>query len=377
MPDSVPRWLTIPEVIANARANLGVEEWHYISGGSDSETTLRRNRSAFEHIALRGRVLRAAGSVDPSTTFLGLPLAAPVMLAPVGGVKIAHPDGALAAARAAARFGTVTFVATSASPGLRDLQASAVGPMVFQLSMLGDRRWASDMLRQAEDAGCVAICVTADVPVVARRERVLHLRMFPAGRRDAIRPNVLPSGDLGREGRFSWDDLAWLRSQSKLPLILKGVQTAEDAELAVQNGVKVVYVSNHGGRQLDHAPATIEVLPEVVAAVGGSADVIVDGGFVRGSDIVKALALGAQAVLVGKLMMWGLAAGGPLALERTLALLAEEFRVTMSLIGARNVSEISGASICLSAPPAPNPWPVDQGPTPRVYSQPTDRDDCG
>jgi isopentenyl diphosphate isomerase/L-lactate dehydrogenase-like FMN-dependent dehydrogenase len=308
-------------------------------------------------------VLRAAGAVDPATTFLGIRLPVPVMLAPVGGVEIAHPDGALAAARAAARFGTVTFVATSASPSLKELQAAAVGPLVFQLSMLGDRRWAGDMLRQAEDAGCVAICVTADVTVVARRERVLNLRMFPAGRRDATRPNVLPSEDLGREGLFSWDDLAWLRSASKLPLILKGVQCAEDAEIAIQHGVDVVYVSNHGGRQLDHAPATIDVLSEVVAATGGSTPVIVDGGFVRGSDVVKALALGAQAVLIGKLMMWGLAAGGPLALERTLELLAEEMRVTMSLIGARDVSEITGSSIRSSVPPHPNPWPVGPGPT--------------
>ncbi|GIW08743.1 MAG: alpha-hydroxy-acid oxidizing enzyme [Dehalococcoidia bacterium] len=353
---------TIPALIAAARARLPSVLWDYATGGAESETTLRRNRAAFDRLAFRPRVLRDVSRVDVTATFLGQRLALPVMLAPVGSIALFHPDGALAAARAAAAAGTLAFIGSLASPALEEVRAGCSGPLVFQLYLSGDRRWQERIVRRVEEAGYLALCVTVDSAMYGRRERDLINRFVPS----LDRPNLRDLGPAAarregprREASATWDDIAWLRSMTPLPLILKGILTGEDARLAVEHGVDVVYVSNHGGRQLDHAPATIEVLPEVVAAVSGRAGVVLDSGVVRGTDVLKALAFGADAVLIGKLLLWGLAASGEEGVRRALDLIAEEIRVSLANLGASSLGELSPASLRPSEPPPATIWPIE------------------
>jgi len=342
-------FLTIPEIIRTAEEKLPREIWDFGSGGAETETTLRRNRAAMGQYALRPRVLVDVSQRDTSATVLGRRLSFPVMLAPVGLVTRFDPAGALAAARAAERMGTVSFVSTVAAPPIEEVAAGVSTPQVFQLYNYGDRDWVRSIVKRAERAGYFALCLTADIAVYGRRERDLHNRFFPR-LLHGDRPNLVGAADSATlEGvymaRLTWEFLDWLRDVTSLPVILKGVMTPEDAERAVEHGVSAVYVSNHGGRQLDHAPGTLEVLPEIVQAVGGRAEVLVDGGFVRGTDVVKGLALGASAVLVGKLLAWGLAAGGEDGLVRALEILKTELDVAMALIGANRVADIGPQSI--------------------------------
>lgn len=356
--------LTIQEIVDAARHKLPTKIWDYSRGGADSETTLRRNRSAFDHMAFRPRVLRGVGKPDVSTTVLGHRLDLPVMLAPVGSIARFHPDGALACARVAERAGSASFVSTLASPSLEEVGASANCPLTLQLYMYGNRSWTERLVRRIEQAGYSALCLTVDLAAYGRRERDLHNRFFP--RESIERPNLGSDYEATSlivrdeyNASFSWEDLTWLRNITDLPLMIKGILSPEDAELAIEHGVNVVYVSNHGGRQLDHAPSAIEVLPEIVDAVAGRAEVIVDSGFMRGTDVVKALAMGARAVSVGKLMAWGLAAGGEGGLLRTLELLKTEISGTMANVGARSVADLSPESLRPSPPPGSAPWPVD------------------
>ncbi|MGH7848481.1 MAG: alpha-hydroxy acid oxidase [Candidatus Binatia bacterium] len=356
------QWMTISEIVRAARAKLPQHLWDHSSAGVETETTLRRNRSAFEHIAFRPRVLRGVSHTDTSTVFLGQRLALPVMLAPVGTILCYHPDGALACARAAAHAGTATFVAMSSSPGMEIVRANALGPLIFQIYVRGDREWLKHLVQRAERAGFAGICLTIDNPETGRRERDL-INRFDA-HLDLPKPNLEGLPAFNREASqrfkqdFSWDEVAWLREQTRLPLILKGILSPEDAGLATQHGVNVVYISNHGGRELDHAPATMDVLPEVAKVVQDKAEIIIDSGFMRGSDVVKALALGARAVLIGKLMTWSLAAGGEAGLERALQILQTEIRVAMGNIGVPTVADIGPHCIRPSYPPAPMPWPI-------------------
>lgn len=337
--------LTIPEVVDRARRNVTSDVWDYSCGGAESETTLRRNRAAFSTTAFRPRVLRGLGKPDIGTTFLGHPLSVPVLLAPVGSIATFHPDGALACARAAQFKGTAAFVGTLSAPGLELVRSGSSAPLFFQVYIYGDRQWLKGLVERVERAGYQALCVTVDVAAYGRRERDLSNRYFP--RQSVERPN-LGAGTavpdmVNRDeynAAFTWNDVAWLRTITKLPIMIKGILDREDALLAVEHGVDVVYVSNHGGRQLDHGPSSFEVLPEVVEAVDGRAQVVLDGGVMRGTDVVKCLALGATAVSIGKLMCWGLAAAGEAGLGRVLDLLSEEIHVTMSNLGVRSTAEL-------------------------------------
>ncbi len=336
--------MTIPEIIEAAQAKLPQVLWDYASGGAETEATLRRNRSAMERWVFRPKVLVDVRHRDLSTTFLGHRLSLPVMLAPIGSIEFFHPDGALAVTRVVGRVGSIAFVSTMARPDLEAVAAGAEGPLVFQLYVRGDRDWVAAIVRRVEDAGYVGLCATVDSAVYGRRERDLHHRFSPRERLE--RPNVGAAlMDEEYQSGWTWQDLAWLRGTTRLPLILKGVLTPEDAVRAVEHGVDVVYVSNHGGRQLDHAPATIEVLGEIAQAVAGRAELLVDSGFIRGTDVLKGLALGARAVLVGKLQAWGLAADGEAGLERALALLREEISTTLALIGVPKVSDLGPESV--------------------------------
>ncbi|MEA2642416.1 MAG: hypothetical protein QOF51_3810 [Chloroflexota bacterium] len=354
-------WQTIPEIMPAAQLALSHPLWAFSGSGPESEVTVRRNRAAFDRLALLPRVLRDVSARDLSTTFLGHRLSLPVMLAPVGSIQMFHPNGARPAARVAERMGTMSFVATNARPKLEEVRAVSAGPLVFQLYVYGDREWLQTMLRRIENAGYTAICVTVDSPDSGIRDRRYANRNLWGERLE--RGNGETAGRADERQRylasFSWDDLAWLRAQTKLPLVVKGVLSPRDGELAVQHGVDVVYVSNHGGRRQDQLPSTIEILPQMLAAINGRADVVVDSGFMRGTDVVKALALGARAVGIGKLMIWALAAGGEAGLERALELLHREISATMANMGAPTIADLTPDMVIPSFAPPPAPWPVE------------------
>ncbi len=325
---------TLQEMVMHARQNLSRFQWDTLCGGADSETTLRRNRMALDCLALRQRVLVDVSKIDITTTLLGEKLKLPVFIAPVGNfLQIADPAGAVAVARGALAAGTTAFISTAAKPSIEEVAKSVDHPLLFQLYVRSDRAWMRGFLDRAKAAGYRAICVTVDRAYYSRRER------------DIINGYLqrADSGDPRHQASLTWDDAAWIKQHTKLPLILKGIATAEDAKLAVAIGADVVYVSNHGGRQLDHGLGTIETLPEIVEAVNGKAEVLWDGGVTRGTDVVKALALGARAVGVGKLQGWALAAAGEQGIVRMFELLAQEIHTTLGLMGVKSLKELSPA----------------------------------
>jgi isopentenyl diphosphate isomerase/L-lactate dehydrogenase-like FMN-dependent dehydrogenase len=302
---------------------------------------------------------------DLSTTFLGHRLSLPIMLAPVGSIGMFHPEGAQGPARVAERVGTISFVGTNASPSLEEVRAVSEGPLVFQLYVYGDREWLGKMLRRVENAGYDALCLTVDSPDSGQRDRRFAnygSQWFGRGVANFADDPEYPGSAADRNrylAGLTWEDVAYVREHTKLPLILKGLLSPLDADLAVQHGVDVVHVSNHGGRRQDQLPSTIEVLPLVLQAVSGRAAVVVDGGFMRGTDVVKALAMGARAVLIGKLMIWSLAAGGEAGLERALELLRREISATMANVGASTIDQLTPDMVVPSFAPPPAPWPVE------------------
>lgn len=337
-------FVSLQEIVATARRNLPQDLWDHLSGGSDSETTLLRNRQALDSLALRQRVLVDVRKIDITTTLLGQKLSSPVFLAPVGGfVGFAHPEGACNVARAAVAHGTTAFISTAAKPSLEAAAAAVKEPLIFQLYVRADRKWVEDILDRAKAAGYRALCVCVDRNYYGRRERDIIAR---ANVREGF-------GDPSFQMGLKWDDLIWMKSHWKVPLIVKGVATAEDAKLSVEHGADVVYVSNHGGRQLDHAQGTIEVLPEVVAAVDGRAEILWDGGVLRGTDVVKGLCLGARAVGVGKLLGWALAAAGEPGLKRMLELMDVEIRTAMGLMGVTSLSQLNPSWVRPAQPVRP------------------------
>jgi glycolate oxidase len=337
-------FVSLQEIVATARRNLTQDLWYHLSGGSDSETTLLRNRQALDSLALRQRVLVDVRKIDITTTLLGQKLSSPVFLAPVGGfVGFVHPEGACNVARAAVAHGTTAFISTAAKPSLEAAAQAVKEPLIFQLYVRADRKWVEDILDRAKAAGYRALCVCVDRNYYGRRERDIISR---ANVREGF-------GDPSFQMGLNWKDLVWMKSHWKVPLIVKGVATAEDAKLSVEHGADVVYVSNHGGRQLDHAQGTIEVLPEVVAAVDGRAEILWDGGVLRGTDVVKALCLGARAVGVGKLLGWALAAAGEAGLKRMLELMDVEIRTAMGLMGVTSLSQLNPSWVRPARPVRP------------------------
>ncbi|HET6492393.1 MAG TPA: alpha-hydroxy acid oxidase, partial [Burkholderiales bacterium] len=251
-------FVSLQEIVVAAWGNLPQALWDHLSGGADSETTLARNRQGFDHLALRQRVLVDVRNIDLGTTILGQKIASPVFFAPVGGfVGFVHPEGACNVARAAIARGTTAFISTAAKPSLEAAAAAVKEPLIFQLYVRADRKWVEDILDRAKAAGYRALCVCVDRNYYGRRERDIISRA-------SVREGF---GDPSYQMALSWKDLVWMKERMKLPLIVKGVATAEDARLSVEHGADVVYVSNHGGRQLDQGQGTIDVLPEVVEAV--------------------------------------------------------------------------------------------------------------
>jgi glycolate oxidase len=340
-------FLTLQEIVAAARANLAPGPWGYLIGGAETETTVRRNRLALDSLAFRPRVLRDVSAVDPQATFLGRKVRLPVMIAPVGGMESFVPDGAAAAARAAAQFGVPMMLSSVCQPGLEAVAAAADALRVFQLYVRGDEAWVDDWGRRARAHGFSAFCFTVDTASYSRRERDLVGRFVKPWRADA-------ASGAPYQAALTWDQVKRFRDRHDLRVILKGIATVEDAEIAVREGIEVIYVSNHGGRQLDHGLGAAAVLPEIVAAVGGRAEVWVDGGFMRGTDVVKAIALGASMVGLGRLACLGLAAGGVPGLVRALELLEEEVRICLGLLGVASPAQLTRAHLA-PAPPVSEP----------------------
>ena len=337
------QFLTLSEIIAAARANLAPGPWSYLIGGAETETTVKRNRHAIDCVAFRPRVLNNVSKIDSTSTFLGQKVRLPVMLAPIGGLESIVPEGAAAAARASEQFGVPQMLSSVCQPGLEKTAAAAKNLRVFQLYVRGNDAWVDDHVRRAQDHGYAAFCFTVDVAVYSRRERDLIGRFVKPWRAAAGEGAPFQAG-------LSWDQVKRYKDKyPSYPLIIKGIATAEDAEIAVQHGVEVVYVSNHGGRQLDHGLGSMAVLPEVIKAVKGKAQVWVDGGFMRGTDVVKAIALGAKAVGIGRLCGLGLGAAGVPGLVRALELLEDEVRTALGLLGVTSYAELTPAHLC----PAP------------------------
>lgn len=324
-----------------AQACLEPASWNYYTGGSDDEVTLRANREAFARIRLRPRMLVDVSSCDTRTTVLGTPISLPVMVAPTAFHSLAYHEGERATARAAGNVGTLMVASSSSTRSLEEIARAASGPLWFQLYVF-NRQVTEDLVQRVVAAGYRALVLTVDSPRWGNKERAIR-----SGFQIPIKANVEHQADAIDTIPVTWEDLAWLRSLSSLPIILKGILTAEDARLAVEHGVAGIVVSNHGGRQLDGVAASIEALPEVVAAVDQRCEVYMDGGIRRGTDILKALALGARAVLVGRPLLWGLAAQGVEGAQHVLEILRAELELAMALSGRPTLASIDASLIRL------------------------------
>jgi len=335
--------LNLHEIVAKARQNLNQNDWDYIVGGVESETTLRRNRMALDAIAFRPRVLRDVSKVDASVSQFGRTLRLPVVLAPVGSLESFHPAGAESVVRAVNAFGAGHMLSSVCDPGLEDLAAAAPDALrIYQLYVRGDEAWVDDHVERAIAHGYAAFCLTVDTAHYSRRERDIAKRFVTAGRRRV----------QGRafQAALDWHTVKRIKSRFKIPLAIKGIATAEDAGIALDHGVEWIYVSNHGGRQLDHGRGAMDVLPEIVAAVKGRARIIIDGGFNRGTDVVKALASGADLVGMGRMECVGLAADGQAGVIRMLELIEHEVQTCLGLLGVTSWPELDATYLHPAAP---------------------------
>jgi 4-hydroxymandelate oxidase len=339
-----------------AKEQLPPAAFGYYSSGAWDEVTLRENREAFNRIEVHYRVLVDVSRRDLSVSLFGNTISMPIFIAPTAFHCLAHKDGELATVRAAGTAGTLMVVSSLSTTRIEDIAAAASGPLWFQLYINKDRAFTKDLVARVEKAGCRALMLTVDTPEWGRRERdVRNCFHLPPGL-SAI--NLIPSNERGEvigqsgagmgqafswmiDASITWKDVDWLCSITKLPVLLKGICRPDDASKALEHGAQGIVVSNHGGRQMDTAPATISVLPRIAEAVAGRVPVLLDGGVRRGLDVLKALALGATAVQVGRPVLWGLAAGGQPGIEQALAFLRQEFDLAMALAGCQNLKSIT------------------------------------
>lgn len=334
-----------------ARPRMEPPAYDYVVGGSWDEITLHENEAAFARRRLLPRVLVDVSRIELSTTMLGRSVSMPLGLAPTAYGRYAHPEGELASARAASAAGVIMCLSTLSSYSLEQVaEASGAGPRWFQLYAHRDRERNRALLDRAREAGYSAIVLTVDLPMAGYRERDLRNRLPPP---DAlgnleVQPTEAEFSDFLRgynDAGLTWDGLAWLRETARLPLVVKGIMTVADARLAVEHGVDGIVVSNHGGRQLDRAPATLDVLESITEAVAGRLEVYLDGGVRRGTDILMALALGARAVFFGRPYLYGLAVGGEAGVARALSLIRAELETAMVLLGVRSPAEVRRAHL--------------------------------
>jgi isopentenyl diphosphate isomerase/L-lactate dehydrogenase-like FMN-dependent dehydrogenase len=340
------------EILAEERLAPG--PWAYLAGGSGDEWTLRENRAAFERWTFRPRVLCDVSEVSTATTVLGTPIALPVVVAPVAYQQLYHPDGECATARGAAAAGAGMAVSTFSTRSHEEITAAAPGLMQWcQLYVFQDRGVTREHLAGAAAAGCSAVVLTVDTPRLSQRERDLRVGFeippdlpLPYARATIGSTAQNPADQFALlDASVSWRDLEWIASEGRLPVVLKGVVTEEDARIAVEHGAAAIVVSNHGGRQLDGVPATLDALPEVAEAVAGRVEVYLDGGIRRGTDVAKALAVGARAVLAGRAPIFGLAAAGEDGVHHVLELLREELALALSLLGCTSPEELTRAHV--------------------------------
>jgi L-lactate dehydrogenase (cytochrome) len=379
------RIVNIEDLRRAARRRLPRAVFDYIDGGADAELTLRENCRAFDDVAFRPRCAVATPACDPKTVVLGAPVSFPVLLAPVGSSRMFYPRGEEVAARAAGAAGTIYILSTLSGCRLEDVKRASSGPVWYQVYLVGGREVATGAIERARAAGMSALVVTVDTPVAGWRERdarngvreVLTRRlwpMLPHVAQFAAKPRwlagflsdgglmafpniVLPDGpmqyaDVGsalEQSTVTWRDLQWIRTLWKGPVVVKGIHTGEDARRAVDAGASAIVVSNHGGRQLDGVRPTIRVLPEVVAAVGGQVEVLLDGGVRRGGDVAKALCLGARAVLVGRAYAYGLGAAGGDGVARAIEILRADFIRALKLLGCPSPAELDRSFVDVPA----------------------------
>ena len=318
--------------------------YEFVASGAADEHTLRWNREAFDRIRLRPRVLRDVATVDTRVTLLGRDLAFPILLAPTAYHRVLHPEGELETARGAGAAGVTWIVSMSTTTAIVDIARAATSPLWFQLYFQSDPGFTREVVHQAEAAGCEALCLTVDSPIIGPRNRQARARFrLPP---DVATPHLYDIGHRKQEIMdprrvpATWKDVEWLRAFTKLPVILKGILDPDDAELAIQSGAEGIVVSNHGGRNLDTAPASVDVLPEVVDRVQGRIPLLVDGSVQRGTDVLKALALGAIAVLIGRPYCYALSVAGGAGVSRVVEILRSELEAAMMLTGVADLTRI-------------------------------------
>ncbi|KAG8385265.1 hypothetical protein BUALT_Bualt03G0024000 [Buddleja alternifolia] len=349
----------VMEYEAIAKEKLPKMIYDYYASGAEDQWTLRENRNAYSRILFRPRILVDVSKIDTTATVLGFKISMPIMLAPTAMQKMAHPEGELATARAASAAGTIMTLSSWGTCSVEEVASTGPGVRFFQLYVLKDRNVVAQLVNMAEKAGFKAIALTVDTPRLGRREADIKNRFalpsnltlknfegLDLGTVDRTNDSGLASYVADQVDRsLNWKDVKWLQTITKLPILVKGVLTAEDANLAVQVGVAGIIVSNHGARQLDYVPATITALEEVVKAAQGRVPVFMDGGVRRGTDVFKALALGASGVFIGRPYVFALAADGEVGVRKALKMLHDEFELTMALSGCRSIKEITRAHI--------------------------------
>lgn len=338
------RFHALHEIVAAARAALPAGPWGYLVGGAETETTVAQNRRALDSIAFRPRVLRDVADVDTTATLLGHDVKLPAFIAPVGQLTHFDPGAAATVAAGAAEAGVAQMLSSASPPSMEDVTAAAPDNVrIYQLYVNEDATATAARIARAEADGWAGFCLTVDVAKYSRRERDIANRW-------GIRWEARGFDGSRHLAALSWADVERIRAQCTIPLIVKGIATVEDAELAIDHGVDVVYVSNHGGRQLDHGLGSAAVLPAIVDAIGGRAEVWVDGGFSRGSDVVKAIALGADAVGLGRLPCYGLAADGNAGVRRVFELLEDEIHRTLGLLGVTSFADLDRSYLAETDP---------------------------
>ncbi len=347
--------LSVTDIEREAKLRLDPAVYDYFAGGADDEITVLSNEAAFARIGLLPRVLRGAGPANLEATILGCPISMPVLIGPTAFHKLAHPEGERATARAAATAGTIMIVSMASTVAVEEVAAAARGAesgasnLWFQIYIQPDLGFTESIVQRAEAAGCSAVVVTVDSPTFGRRKRDLRngFNDLPAG---MCCENLRESGNGNGHGKarqiifssdLSWKSIEWLRKMTELKIVLKGIVHPEDAKLAVRHGADAVLVSNHGGRQLDTVPATIDLLPAIVDAVDGRIPLLLDGGIRRGTDVLKALVLGASAVAIGRPVLWGLALDGEAGVESVLEMLHSELERALTLCGCSSLRDLT------------------------------------
>lgn len=349
----MPQFLTLHEIVRQAKRNLDQGAWDYLVGGADSESSLRRNRAGVDSWVFKPRILNDVSKVQVNTELLGVPLRIPVVMPPIGSVQVFESGGGASVAEAVQEFGLLQILSSVCEPDFESLARSHPGPCIYQLYLLGDEAWMDDIIQRAIDVGYSGFCLTADTQTYSRRERDILKRYVPLSGRQVAGGDSGRGSGFGGQSKMTWETVAHIKEKFDIPLVVKGVGVAQDAARCAEMGVDVIYVSNHGGRQLDHTRACIDALPEVVDAVAGRAPVVVDGGFMRGADVVKALCLGATAVGMGRFEALAMAAGGKDALLTALEILEHEIMTSMALAGVARLEDLTPDLVCRDQPITP------------------------